>query len=64
VENSSTSILEKDSLRILLDALDMLEAGFSNLPPATAAVPDTRSMERVVLEVAERLRDNYPYFRD
>ncbi len=54
--------MEKDSLRILRDAIDRLEAGFSNLPPATAAVADTRFMEHVILEVAERLRDNYPYF--
>ncbi len=62
MENSSPSILEKDSLQILRDALNTLEAGFSNLPPATAAVADYKAMERVVLEVAERLRDNYPYF--
>jgi glutamate/tyrosine decarboxylase-like PLP-dependent enzyme len=62
VENSSTSILEKDSLRILRDAVDRLEAGFSSLPPASAAVPDTQPIERVILEVAERLHDNYPYF--
>jgi len=62
VENSSISILEKDSLCILRDALDRLEAGFSSLPPASAAVPDTQPIERVILEVAERLRDNYPYF--
>ncbi len=54
--------MEKDSLRILRDALYTLEAGFSNLPPATAAVADYKAMERVVIEVAERLRDNYPYF--
>jgi len=62
VENSSPAILEKDSLRILRDALEWLETGFSNLPPATAAVPDSQAMERVVFDVAERLRDNYPYF--
>ena len=62
MENSSHSILEKDSLRILRDALYTLEAGFSNLPPASAEVADYKAMERVILEVAERLRDNYPYF--
>jgi glutamate/tyrosine decarboxylase-like PLP-dependent enzyme len=62
VKNSSSAILEKDSLRILREALDKLEAGFSNLPPAAAAVPDTRAVERVIFEVAERLCDNYPYF--
>jgi glutamate/tyrosine decarboxylase-like PLP-dependent enzyme len=62
VENSSTLILDKDTLRILRDALDKLESGFLNLPPATAPTPDMQSMERVLLEVAERMQDNYPYF--
>jgi hypothetical protein len=62
VENPSPSILEKDSLQILRDALYTLEAGFSNLPPAAAVVPDYKAIKRVVLEAAERLRDNYPYF--
>ena len=62
MENASPSILEKDSLRILRDALDTLEEGFSNLPPADAAVADYKAIELVIIEVAERLRDNYPYF--
>ena len=54
-------ILEKDSLRILRQALDRLEAGFEALPPA-ASPADEEALTRVLLEVAERLRDNYPYF--
>src|SRR5262245_30506638 len=55
-----TSQLDHDSLRILKSALERLEGGFSALPaPQPAETPD---MERVLLEAAERLRDNYPYF--
>jgi glutamate/tyrosine decarboxylase-like PLP-dependent enzyme len=55
-------MFDKDSLRILRAALDKLESGFSNLPQINAATPDTQSMEHVLLEVAERMQDNYPYF--
>jgi len=55
------SVLEKESLRLLRDALQTLESGFSTLPD-TALPLDERAMARVLSEVAERLRDNYPYF--
>jgi glutamate/tyrosine decarboxylase-like PLP-dependent enzyme len=54
--------LEKDSLRILVAALDRLEAGFAELPPMAASASETQAMERVLFDVAERLQDNYPYF--
>ncbi len=60
--HSSTSILEKDSLRILRDALGRLEAGFVALPPATSSLPPEEAITQVLFEVAERLQDNYPYF--
>jgi len=56
------SVLEKDSLRILGDALGQLEAGFADLPPAPAALPGEAAIPTVLFEVAERLQDNYPYF--
>jgi tyrosine decarboxylase / aspartate 1-decarboxylase len=57
-----TSGLEKESLTILARALDRLDAGFSNLPPfESEAVVDHRC-EEVLTEVAERLREDYPYF--
>jgi glutamate/tyrosine decarboxylase-like PLP-dependent enzyme len=59
--NGDPSVFEKDSLPILREALDSLEAGFSALPP-TAVISDERAIARVLSEVAERLRDNYPYF--
>jgi tyrosine decarboxylase / aspartate 1-decarboxylase len=56
-----SSVLEKESLHLLRDALQTLESGFSTLP-ATASPLDEGAMARVLSEVAERLRDNYPYF--
>jgi glutamate/tyrosine decarboxylase-like PLP-dependent enzyme len=56
-------ILEKDSLQILRAALDRLETGFTALPPVTSPMPlDSQRVEEVLLDVAERLRDNFPYF--
>ncbi|MEP7131635.1 MAG: pyridoxal-dependent decarboxylase [Acidobacteriota bacterium] len=55
--------LDRESLRILSEALAALDAGFDALPSAEPAGAGRRlDVERVVLEVAERLRDNYPYF--
>ncbi len=58
----TSPILEKDSLRILSDALQRLEQGFEELPASGASVPDQQEMQRVLLEVAELLHNNYPYF--
>ena len=55
-------LLERDSLRVLRDALERLEAGFAGLPSFKAGAAAVREMETVLGEVAERLRDNYPYF--
>ena len=55
------TVLEKDSLRILEEALGTLEDGFASLP-AAATHADAGSMARVLREVAERLHDNFPYF--
>jgi glutamate/tyrosine decarboxylase-like PLP-dependent enzyme len=54
--------LEQDFLSILRAALDKLEAGFQTLPPRAASSVDAPGVERVLLEVAARLQDNYPYF--
>jgi len=61
VDNLTSSILDKESLPLLREALERLEAGFAGLPPAGAA-PAGPGLERVLLQVAERLQDNYPYF--
>src|SRR5574341_679916 len=60
--NSLFPALEKDSLRLLRDALDQLESGFTSLPPSDISLPDEGAIAGVLLEVAGRLQDNYPYF--
>src|SRR5438552_3095287 len=54
--------LETQSLAILRRALDRLDAGFAGLPQAKGPGQDAAALERVLLDVAERLQDNYPYF--
>jgi glutamate/tyrosine decarboxylase-like PLP-dependent enzyme len=54
--------LESTSLRALEVALRHLDAGFSDLPDFDASAPALNGIQSVLLEAAERLRDNYPYF--
>ena len=54
--------LDRDSLRLLDTAVDHLQQGFAGLPPVDLDPTSPADMDRVLLEVAERLRDNYPYF--
>jgi glutamate/tyrosine decarboxylase-like PLP-dependent enzyme len=55
---------DKDSTALLREALERLEQGFSHLPAVTpaGASHDPANLRRVLLEVAERMHDNYPYF--
>ncbi len=53
---------EKDSLAVLATALKQLEAGFAELPPAGDKLENMGAIENVLFHVAERLKDNYPYF--
>src|SRR6185437_12111217 len=63
VDAVTTPLLERASLAALTAALDRLEAGFADLPPAEAAQPaGAPGLDAVLLATAERLRDNYPYF--
>ena len=59
------SLLDTDTLPLLNEAILRLEAGFKNLsptdPPAGASFA-SGNLRRVLLEVAERMHDNYPYF--
>jgi glutamate/tyrosine decarboxylase-like PLP-dependent enzyme len=55
-------MLDKDSLGLLREALDRLDEGYSALPPLAQEGTDEAAMQRVLLEVAERLRESYPYF--
>lgn len=52
--------LETGSLALLEEAVHALERGFAALPDSDAA-PDIARMREVLLEVAERMHDNFPY---
>ena len=52
--------LERNSLDALRIALGMMEEGFAPLPDARERL-DIERMNEVLAEVAERMRDNYPY---
>src|SRR5271157_5007571 len=55
-------MLESDTLKILQQALQKLDAGFLALPEFQAAAADSQKISDVLTSTAERLRDNYPYF--
>jgi tyrosine decarboxylase/aspartate 1-decarboxylase len=55
-------VLDTQSLTVLRRALDRLAAGFAGLPPSGTQLEDAAGLERVLLNVAERLQDNFPYF--
>jgi len=52
---------EKYSIEILLKALETLETGFEALPDLRHEYDDRR-MEEILIHVAERMQNNYPYF--
>jgi len=53
-------MLDRDSLSILREAVDRLDAGFDSLP-AFEPDFDRESVCAVILEAADRLHDNFPY---
>ncbi|HXE92005.1 MAG TPA: aminotransferase class I/II-fold pyridoxal phosphate-dependent enzyme [Terriglobales bacterium] len=54
--------MDKETLRILHDALARLDAGFAELPALETAIPGRERMEEVLAATADRLHDNFPYF--
>lgn len=52
---------DTDSVELLREALEELDDGFSFLPGVDAEYPRD-DVRHVLLEVARRLKDNYPYF--
>ena len=52
--------LETQSLSILHEALESLKEGFSDLPDNDIDL-DLSKLRTVMLEVADKMRDNYPY---
>ena len=55
-------MLETNSLKILQDALQELNAGFASLPAFDSAAPDAQQIGAILASTADRLHDNYPYF--
>src|SRR5215470_12164687 len=54
--------LDRESLKILARALGKLDADFSHLPEISHSVAGAERMEDVLLALAKKLQDNYPYF--
>ena len=54
--------LDHKSLEILARALKKLDDGFAQLPEFTPVAPGGERMNQVLLALAEKLQDNYPYF--
>jgi glutamate/tyrosine decarboxylase-like PLP-dependent enzyme len=52
--------LEKESAGLLAKALDTMEKGFTGLAPHEPSL-NISAVEKVMLEAAERMQDNYPY---
>ena len=50
----------KQSLHLLQKALDVLSAGFNELP--SYEEDNTPGVEKVLLQVAEKTKNNFPYF--
>lgn len=42
--------------------MEKLEDGFSFLPSFSSFITDEQNIQKIMLEVAERLKNNYPYF--
>lgn len=55
-------MLEKESLQVLLEAVEKLDAGFARLPANPVRAPGAERIGEVLAATAERLHDNYPYF--
>jgi tyrosine decarboxylase / aspartate 1-decarboxylase len=55
-------MLDKESLKILLESLVRLDSGFAELPEFTPGVPGEARVAKILAGVADRLQDNYPYF--
>jgi glutamate/tyrosine decarboxylase-like PLP-dependent enzyme len=61
-ETTSDMALDRESLKILARSLEKLDAGFVELPDFAPNYSGSERIEEVLLTLAEKLRDNYPYF--
>lgn len=55
-------MLDHQSLEVLQQALQKLDAGFAKLPEFDSSTPGIDRFAQVLAATAERLQDNYPYF--
>jgi len=62
MSDSEPHVLERESLGVLQAALERLDARFPSLPAAAESLAGAEAVERVLMDVADRLGDNYPYF--
>jgi tyrosine decarboxylase / aspartate 1-decarboxylase len=53
--------LEKRSITILTELVEQMEKGFASLPDTDNSYNED-AVKKVLLETAERMQDNYPYF--
>ncbi len=59
---SDGNLFEKESLKIVEEALDSIEKGFSGLPVVATRSGKAKRFRSTLMQIAERMRDNYPYF--
>lgn len=62
MSQSGSFQFDKSELGLLREALERMEEGFSSLSAFDPPHVDQAAMRNVLLEVAERMHDNYPYF--
>jgi tyrosine decarboxylase / aspartate 1-decarboxylase len=55
-------MLDKESLKVLLESLAKLDEGFASLPEFAAQIPGSPRVAKTLAATAQRLQDNYPYF--
>jgi len=55
-------MLDQEGLPAFLEAVERLDAGFSDLPAHESKAPGIERLREALNATAERLRDNYPYF--
>src|SRR2546423_225138 len=55
-------MLDQEGLPAFLEAVERLDAGFSDLPAHQSKAPGSERLAEALNATAERLRDNYPYF--
>ncbi len=60
MKSKSNTMLERESIQLLTKAIEKLESGF-DLPDLKESF-DTKKMEEVILQTAEKMQNNYPYF--